>query len=994
MKINSLTISGFGPFRSTQTVDFSAFEGDVFLIDGNTGAGKSSILDSITYALYNDVARYDSKISDKVRSDYCSPAEKTEVVLDFDLKDGRYRVTRNPEYQGLRKNSVLPAVQQRNALLEKFESGQWSGVAAGQRDVGVDLAKILPLTKGQFLQVILLAQNKFAEFLHAQSGDRQVLLRALFHTDRFDSIEQAFKARKTELEAALGAVTATAQSRSTTVRAIVLEADVVLDPLDCEVGAVLGTSRLEHYLAILETAAGSSAAALSLAQHSESEAQSAHTTVVTAKARQVALLTALAKRDELKLRHDTMASEEIRLGTAERAEKVRSVLTNRDSAIAERDALEDDRLAAHEDWAEHDSAATVSPTSKALQSQVKSLEKTLTELALAEDLEGTVSEGEGAIEALTAQLKELAQESASLMQQSTTLPANIAATEKTLQEIGRQEVQLVAAQTAQEVAAKRFTAATLVLALTEQHENALADQAAKTGKAGDATQNLAALLSQQLTGYAATIANKLHDGEACAVCGSTTHPALATADDHDLVTPEDIDTAREAESLSRALQDRAVTTVSTVASALAQQTAFADGLNVRQAQEAQETADDLVDVLVGAIAVKPALDVALNDMKNLSATLTEATDTNRVQQASGTAQLTSIRGLLSTNTVKRDAARSVFATIGDRIASVETHHASADSYLHTLLAAETSVTAVTTAQASVAAALTAGAFANEEDCIKTLLSDDALTALREATNDYKGDVKAQREFIRQETAEGVTETPIDATAFEAALEEAKEVLKVNQTLNLLASQRAESLESLTMGSRAGDVANAALLSEFSTVNTLSRLTAGDDPNTFKMRLESFVLAAKLEEIVEAANKRLSSMTQERYELEYDDELAGNAKAGLGIKVLDNHTGQGRSAKSLSGGETFLASLALALGLAEVVSSQAGGIRLDTLFIDEGFGALDSGTLGIAMRTIQDLRAGGRTIGLISHVEEMKEQIPHKLHVVKTKDGSSQIKIEA
>lgn len=738
MKINSLTISGFGPFRSTQEVDFSTFEGDVFLIDGITGAGKSSILDAITYALYNDVARYDTKIGDSVRSDYCRPGEKTEVVLDFEIKDGRYRVTRNPEYLRLRKNSDKTAVQQSDATLEKFDSGEWVAVAASQREVGIDLPKLLPLSKGQFLQVILLAQNKFAEFLHANSGDRQVLLRALFHTDRFDSIEQAFKARKTELEAALGDVTATAQTRSTAVRAIVLEADVVLDPLDSEVGAVLGTSRLEHYLAILETAAGSSAAALSLAQHSEGDAQAAHTAVVTAKARQVALLTALGKQAELELLAEGMASEEIRLGTAERAEKVRSALTNRDTALVTRDSAEGDRLVAHDDWAGHEPATIASPTSQALHSQVKALEKTLTELALAEVLEVTVNEGEEAVEALTTLLEELAQESASLAEQTTTLPADIAATEKALQEIGRQEVQLVAAKSAQEVAATRFAAATLALALTEQHENALVDQAAKTGEAGEATQNLAALLSQQLTGYAASIASELHDGDACAVCGSTSHPALATAADHDLVTPEDIDAAREAESLARVLQETAGSTVSSAASALAQQRAFADGLTVDQAQKAQETADDLVNILIGAIATKPALDEALNEMKDLSATLTQATDDNRQKQASSTTQLASDQLLLSANINKRNAARSVFATIGDRIASVEAHHVSAGSYWQALLAAETAVTAHTTAQTSVSAALTAGAFANEEDCIKALLSDDALTALRDATTDYKG----------------------------------------------------------------------------------------------------------------------------------------------------------------------------------------------------------------------------------------------------------------
>jgi exonuclease SbcC len=158
-----------------------------------------------------------------------------------------------------------------------------------------------------------------------------------------------------------------------------------------------------------------------------------------------------------------------------------------------------------------------------------------------------------------------------------------------------------------------------------------------------------------------------------------------------------------------------------------------------------------------------------------------------------------------------------------------------------------------------------------------------------------------------------------------------------------------------------------------------------------MRLETYVLAAQLEEIVAAANTRLRAMTSGRYLLEHDDSVQfRNTRSGLGLSILDQHTGRARPTHSLSGGETFLASLALALGLAEVVTNQAGGITLDTLFIDEGFGSLDSDTLEIAMGTLDSLRAGGRTIGLISHVDAMKEQIPAKLRIVVTEQGYSEI----
>ncbi|MGI0519763.1 SMC family ATPase, partial [Microbacterium maritypicum] len=177
--------------------------------------------------------------------------------------------------------------------------------------------------------------------------------------------------------------------------------------------------------------------------------------------------------------------------------------------------------------------------------------------------------------------------------------------------------------------------------------------------------------------------------------------------------------------------------------------------------------------------------------------------------------------------------------------------------------------------------------------------------------------------------------------------------------------------------------------EFEVLQNLADTIAGRGANTRKMTLETFVLAAELEEIVEAANRRLHDMSTGRYQLQHSDALAARgAASGLGIVVSDAFTGQTRPPQSLSGGETFLTSLALALGLAEVVTARAGGIRLDTLFIDEGFGSLDGDTLDVAMRTLDELRQGGRTVGIISHVEAMQEQIPAQLTVRALPNGPS------
>ena len=183
-----------------------------------------------------------------------------------------------------------------------------------------------------------------------------------------------------------------------------------------------------------------------------------------------------------------------------------------------------------------------------------------------------------------------------------------------------------------------------------------------------------------------------------------------------------------------------------------------------------------------------------------------------------------------------------------------------------------------------------------------------------------------------------------------------------------------------------------LADDHEVVARLANTVAGKAPNTHRMTLESFVLAAELEEIVEAANLRLDDMSSGRYRLQHTDARAARgAASGLGLQIMDAHTGQARPAQSLSGGETFLASLSLALGLAEVVTARAGGVKLDTLFIDEGFGSLDDDTLDLAMRTLDELRQGGRTVGLISHVAAMKEQLPAQLVVEATPQGPSVIR---
>ncbi|POH66256.1 SbcC/MukB-like Walker B domain-containing protein, partial [Cryobacterium zongtaii] len=292
---------------------------------------------------------------------------------------------------------------------------------------------------------------------------------------------------------------------------------------------------------------------------------------------------------------------------------------------------------------------------------------------------------------------------------------------------------------------------------------------------------------------------------------------------------------------------------------------------------------------------------------------------------------------------------------------------------------------------ALAAQLHEEGFADEAAAGLARLSPAEMQAGQAAIRAYDDDLAGARGVLAEADLAGLPENPIDLDPTRLALQAAgaarDDALARRESLR----ERATALTALVGDARARFALAADLLTTQAQVRQLAAVVHGDDPNTKRMKLETYVLAAQLEEIIAAANNRLRTMTGGRYALEHDDALQyRGSQAGLGLAIRDEHTGRARATHSLSGGETFLASLALALGLAEVVSNQAGGIALDTLFVDEGFGSLDAETLETAMSTLDSLRAGGRTIGLISHVESMKEQIPAKLAIRVTAQGYSEI----
>ncbi len=473
------------------------------------------------------------------------------------------------------------------------------------------------------------------------------------------------------------------------------------------------------------------------------------------------------------------------------------------------------------------------------------------------------------------------------------------------------------------------------------------------------------------------------------MCGSAEHPHPATG--APTVGPADIEAARAASGLAQEALAVAADAVARLEHRFATVAAAAGGQEGEALAErlaaARRRVQDAEQAGARLAALRTERAEAATDAERLGAELADA----RERTAAAAATLAGLRADLDRDLELVAAACGQAGSVSARATAVQ---AELDAVRRATAAeAEERSARLTLADATAAmrVALREQGFPDAESAAAARLDPAAEAELDAAVRTHEQALAAAAAVLAEPELAGLPGDPVDpgppladrdaaAAVFEAAVAEAGG----RRDRARAVAANAEAAVALISGS-------GATAARYRAVRDLAATVHGDEPNTRRMRLETYVLAAQLEQIIAAANLRLARMTGGRYALDLDDERQHrNAETGLGIGVRDAHTGLVRQAASLSGGEMFLASLALALGLAEVVSAQAGGIRLDTLFVDEGFGSLDAETLDTAMAAIDDLRTGGRTIGLISHVESMQERIPAKLAVEVLPTGDSRV----
>jgi exonuclease SbcC len=1015
MRPLTLTVSAFGPYADEQVLDFRQLsQRNFFLICGPTGAGKTSILDAICYALYGETSGAERGDARKIRSDAAAPHITTRVVFDFALGDACYRVERSPEQQQARSRGTGTRTVRPKATLwcrtGLYDDGAEGTVLATQDSkVTAEVERLLGFRSEQFRQVVLLPQGQFRRLLLAGSKEREDILEVLFQTETYRRIELALK------EAAKGIETAVQDLRK--------RHQLILGQAEVASVEELDTQRLQltDDLAARETQMATLRQQETTVHAALEEARDTVRRLNECREAEAALETLVA-------RQEAVEAMQYRLGRARQAVPLRDVeasvqqrqaeLTQAERHVATAEqAVTETRRAAEQAGAVLDYEQQREPERDTARQHLDRLQA----------MRGQVEEFDAAQRALAAAQEEVAQRTAA----RDTVHQRLIACQQRLQEIQRDTDALreVVAETpvrrlAVEQAERAASQAQRLHELRQMcetahvtYETAQQQLANVVNELAQARQRRDALQEAWRTGQAAILAQSLVPGMPCPVCGSHEHPtptpagpalpnetALKRAETKVRETEKQHETVQTdtAQHHAEVLKLEADITVleeqlgdlrHTTPAALAARVHAAQ-THLEEAQTAQARLEklrrqvaELQQGAVQATAERESVEAALREalvqqgqQEGLVRARAEHIPEALRDLAALATAMTEAEEHLQALTQALERARAQTEQTQRDLAMQEATLQSAQEMLHSARqrAAE--------AQQTFTRRLHEAGFVDAADFQVACLDSSTLAQLEAEIQRYAGDLQAARTRLQraQEAAQGLT-LP-DLEGMEHHLHEVQTALEqCSRERGGLAEQldRATGwLADLQQTTREMAQQEA----RYAVVGRIAEVAEGQ--NAYRMTFQRFVLAALLDEVLIAASQRLRLMSRGRFDLQRAREHIDRRTAGgLDLVVYDAYTGTTRPVNTLSGGESFLASLSLALGLSDVVQAYSGGVTLQTLFVDEGFGSLDPEALDLAFRALVDLQGGGRLVGIISHVPELKERIEARLEVIPGRGGS-------
>jgi exonuclease SbcC len=1003
MRPHRLRVTAFGAFGGTVEVSFDDLASSgLFLLHGETGAGKTTLLDAIGFALYGRVPGERGKAR-RLRSDHAAPGTATEVQLEATIGGRRMRITRKPEQERLKRRGVGTTTEQAKVLLEEATGGSWHAVSTRMGEADMEIADLMGMSADQFFQVVLLPQGEFAKFLHADAGDRAKLLQRLFGADRFHAVEEWLaRRRKSTADQVRDAELGISELLARVAQAAGLPGPGD-DPPDASAQIPpVQTPPDAQWAARLAQAATAEAAAC----RDQVAAYRQDLDRTLDRQREAGRLADLQRRraDALKTRDNLAAAE---VGLAERRTELAAAARAADITHALAEAERTGRVLAQACAAEEQARAKASDQADAAPA-VPAAELRAAGQEYVAKL--------GRLEALRSLSRQAADEdeaAASASQAAAALAAQIDRAGREAATRREQRPELSRERDQAHEAGQKFGS---VRAEADRYRRAADDASALAQARADAIRQEEAYISAKLEyvelfeeasrlrrarvdGMRAELAATLVDGAPCPVCGSLDHPELCELRGERVT--------RDQEEAADAAAAQASERAEMAGAKLAAADVLVNDLSGRLADAGFAVATELASLQAEARRLEVAADTLAAEAAELTAAAARHGDLQGALEVLDQA-VAATEKRLAELTEQRESARRQAAEAGHRAAR---HRESLLAQLGGRPDLDTALSAARqAADALIAAADAAGATARAEqdarraradavqaaaeagfadlDAVRRARRDAAWrTATDQAIREHEASARAVDDLLDDPDLDVPLDPPADLAGAQVAVEAARKAHDDAVAAYDRAQHKAEQLTDLVPQFTARLDELKPLATKAAEARRLADLAAGLGSNTLRMTLSSFVLAARLEEVAAAASERLVKMTSGRYSLVHTDARRGAARSGLGLLACDSWTGVDRDTSTLSGGETFLASLALALGLADVVTAEAAGTRIEALFVDEGFGSLDEDTLEEVMTVLDGLREGGRMVGIVSHVAELRQRIPAQVRVRKGQAGS-------
>ena len=998
MRIHHLALEAVGPFAGRHEIDLDQLSaGGLFLLEGPTGAGKSTLIDAIVFGLYGTLG---SQQDERLPSAH-APGVEPVVEVVFSTGAGIYRVRRTPAFLRPKRRGDGVVKQNATARLVRLQSPTdeaGEAVASTTQEVGAEVLRIVGLSRVQFSQTVVLPQGRFATFLRAKPDERAAVLQDVFGTEVYQRLQEELTAMarraRQDVEAARQEVTTAAAALTSLLpegdetAAELTRAAAELDSPALDEAATAAVTRAADELAEAErrqTLAREAERAAQLALDAERELEQRV-------ARRAALL---AEQTALTEREAAVAARRAELAAARRAAVAAGALRAQEAAQV---ALSE----AEEALGEVCSAAGAGEDADLTELELAPLREVIEQLAGERGGLVELCELESALPARAATLEQqdagLTERRTALEEQRAALAARPGQRERlatALEHIQRTALSVPAAQ-AQVTASRAVRDA--ARAVEQQLSELVAAEAAVSSAAAAATaraEQEQRVRRRWIAGMAGSLAAELEPGAPCAVCGGTEHPAPAPrTPEH--ATAEEVEEAaadrqRAEAALASAREERAQ-----VEARLRAAQEAAGGTDLTAATEALTAAEQDLEDARQAVHVAELRQAELTAFDDETEHLRAHVAREETALAAAEEQLRGARAALEEDRARCHRGAAGAGSVAERVHRLGSRLQAAQRIVRAREVQHEARRRQAEATAALTAALSETGFTDPREAAAAQLPAARMAELERELGEHDSAVARVRDGLAEPAVAALTgaEEPAVAQASAAHAECHAALIASTQAAGRAADTHARLQRCHASLGQVLD-RHRAVTERAAPVLRMGELAAAGEGNARSTTLSTYVLLRRFEDVVAAANERLTVMSDGRYALRRIDEREGRSRrAGLGLTVHDHVTEAERDPHTLSGGETFYVSLCLALGLADVVTGEAGGIALDTLFVDEGFGSLDPHTLDGVLGELGRLQAGGRAVGIVSHVSELKERIADRIEVRRLPSGASTLTVRA